>query len=188
MGTFDQDVPVTCRMSTIRLSSLDPEDLGKPSYRCLSYVWGNPEFHEILVNRKRIYISKNLCIFLQRMRGGSAMREERHQYLWIDAICIDQHNVEERNQQVQMMGTIYQSARQVIVWLGREWDRLGNASEQARNFQAQPQTPPLDEQGNPIERALPTESIAVLLDRVWFRRVWVVQEAALAKQLVVVCG
>ncbi|KAH7094885.1 heterokaryon incompatibility protein-domain-containing protein [Paraphoma chrysanthemicola] len=38
--------------------------------------------------------------------------------LWIDALCIDQQNVFERNHQVQQMGAIYKNATQVLAWLG----------------------------------------------------------------------
>ncbi len=40
-------------------------------------------------------------------------------YLWIDAICINQNNPEEKNTQVPLMGKIYSSATQVLAWLGR---------------------------------------------------------------------
>lgn len=41
--------------------------------------------------------------------------------LWIDSVCIDQTNIEEKSGQVALMGEIYKNADKVIVWLG-EWD------------------------------------------------------------------
>jgi hypothetical protein len=39
--------------------------------------------------------------------------------LWIDAICINQASIEERNHQVGLMGKVYERAETVLVWLGR---------------------------------------------------------------------
>jgi hypothetical protein len=54
----------------------------------------------------------------------AAMRRLRHKkkrrILWIDAICIDQSSMDERNQQVELMGDVYSKARRVILWLGEE--------------------------------------------------------------------
>lgn len=43
----------------------------------------------------------------------------RQPLLWIDAICIDQGNVTEKNHQVQRMGVIYAGVKMVMIWLGR---------------------------------------------------------------------
>lgn len=50
-------------------------------------------------------------------------------FYWIDAICINQQNIPERNVHVVEMGRIYKQADMVIAWLGWEWDRAGNGSE-----------------------------------------------------------
>jgi FAD/FMN-containing dehydrogenase len=52
---------------------------------------------------------------------GDALRDlryhEKDRVLWIDALCIDQNNNEERGEQVQQMGSIYSKAERVIIWL-----------------------------------------------------------------------
>ena len=89
--------------------------LGKrPSYQALSYVWGDPSIqHEILVNQQHFPVTHNLHLALRRLRDTSAVR-----MIWIDALCINQENVDERNQQVRLMGDIYRKASEVLIWLG----------------------------------------------------------------------
>jgi hypothetical protein len=85
-------------------------------YRCLSYVWG-PGIHEetILLNGKKFRCRKNLSDFIKAACFKHNMISEA---LWIDAICIDQQNDLERNDQVAHMGEIYSKAAGVIAWLG----------------------------------------------------------------------
>ncbi|KAF2844336.1 hypothetical protein T440DRAFT_473471 [Plenodomus tracheiphilus IPT5] len=64
--------------------------------------------------------------------GFARSRHEQHQerecehesLLWIDAICIDQTNDDERASQVKMMGKIYTRAAAVTIWLGAEAKQL----------------------------------------------------------------
>ncbi|KAH7364025.1 heterokaryon incompatibility protein-domain-containing protein [Rhexocercosporidium sp. MPI-PUGE-AT-0058] len=59
-------------------------------------------------------------------RSSTSVRQTLHEqftfptYLWIDAVCIDQNNIEERGQQVSLMFEIYTKASVVIAWLGGE--------------------------------------------------------------------
>jgi hypothetical protein len=85
-----------------------------PSYNALSYVWGNPDItRSIRVHGKELQITTNLESALQSMRS-----QDKSRLLWVDAICIDQGNLAERNEQVQMMTQIYSQASSVLVWLG----------------------------------------------------------------------
>lgn len=94
-----------CRLDTVRLDS---------QFFCLSYTWGSAKpRRQIQVNDHRFYVRRNLWKFLHIARQRGEI-----QPLWIDAICVDQSNVKERNQQVSMMGDIYRNAKEVIVWLG----------------------------------------------------------------------
>ena len=61
----------------------------------------------------RLEITDNLYNALHRFRA----RRDRLQ-IWVDAVCINQCDIPERNQQVAMMGDIYRNARQVCIWLG----------------------------------------------------------------------
>ncbi|KAH7384372.1 heterokaryon incompatibility protein-domain-containing protein [Phaeosphaeria sp. MPI-PUGE-AT-0046c] len=86
-------------------------------YSCLSYVWGRKVRGEwITLNDQRFWVRRNLFNFLTYARRAPQFRET---WLWIDALCIDQTTVIERNHQVQQMGQIYSGAEEVISWLGR---------------------------------------------------------------------
>lgn len=75
-----------------------------PSYIALSYTWGPSEpTHDFI----GIAVRENLWLFLEQMKLS-----KQKQWLWIDAICIDQSNVAERNHQVQMMRSIYSQVRE----------------------------------------------------------------------------
>ncbi|KAF2809226.1 heterokaryon incompatibility, partial [Mytilinidion resinicola] len=84
-----------------------------PSFDALSYVWGPPtSSHHILLNDHSVPITKNLHTVLLRLRSDEL------RILWIDQLCIDQSNLEERSSQVRLMGKIYESAKEVVMWLG----------------------------------------------------------------------
>jgi hypothetical protein len=86
-------------------------------YRCLSYMWGKQiESHSIVLNDRVFQVRKNLYKFLD-----FASQHYADEPVWIDAICIDQDNFAERSHQVQKMGLIYSGAREVLVWLGRDF-------------------------------------------------------------------
>jgi hypothetical protein len=93
-------------------------NMNYPAYVALSYAWGRQErFDDIDLNGSRFPVGKNLWQFLHHMR-----LRDKHITLWIDAICINQSNVKERNHQVQMMRQIYSNAQSVSVWLGEAGD------------------------------------------------------------------
>jgi hypothetical protein len=83
-------------------------------YVCLSYVCGSDEpANPIVLNGQPYQIRNNLYSFLKTARADGNL-----DWFWIDAICIDQVNIPERNRQVQQMGSIYSKARRVDIWLG----------------------------------------------------------------------
>lgn len=84
-----------------------------PRYDALSYCWGaQAESRIIYLDSRPVPVRRNLydALFHIRSRG--------HERLWVDAICINQADVEERNQQVYLMKSIFQRARTVIAWIG----------------------------------------------------------------------
>lgn len=86
------------------------------TYTCLSYVWGSEdEQTPILVNEKVFICRRNLFDFLYVARQKYA---NTIQAFWIDAVCINQRSISERNHQVSQMGRIYSCASHVIAWLG----------------------------------------------------------------------
>lgn len=106
---LSHDGLLQCTLQTADLHS-------RPQYQGISYVWG-PELplRQIVLNGALYSIRRNLWQFLNEFRTDSA----NDGYLWIDQVAINQANTLERNQQVQIMGTIFSQADRVVCWLGR---------------------------------------------------------------------
>ncbi|KAK5627368.1 hypothetical protein RRF57_003083 [Xylaria bambusicola] len=102
--------------------------------------------------------------------------------LWIDALCIDQGNTAERAAQVAMMGRVFSSARRVMVWLGPSTPETHEAFRFPAGWDSVSDID-IDDVRTGIESVL-----SAILARPWFRRIWVVQEAALNRSVQVVCG
>ncbi|OCK78370.1 HET-domain-containing protein [Lepidopterella palustris CBS 459.81] len=85
-----------------------------PRYAALSYTWGYQNSPvPISVDSHQLRIQQNLHDALHRLR-----HDEKARHLWVDAICINQRNEVEKNQQIRKMGNIYENAQAVLVWLG----------------------------------------------------------------------
>ena len=98
--------PIICSLSQASLTS-------SPVYSALSYACGKGQLDKIITcNGFRLAITSHLDMALRRFRAS------KQRTIWIDAICISQSNIVERNHQVTIMGNIYKQARQVFVYLG----------------------------------------------------------------------
>lgn len=90
------------------------QDGSTPDYTALSYVWGPPKPQKAInCNGFRFAITKNLQGAIRALRKVDEMR-----VMWIDQICINQQDNEERCAQVQIMKVIYSTAKETIAWLG----------------------------------------------------------------------
>lgn len=88
----------------------------KDRYVCLSYVWGEPgDGQWILLNGAKFWVRQNLWDFVAAARTVSKLTDC---WIWIDAICINQMDIKERQHQVQQMGQIYAGAVEVCSWFG----------------------------------------------------------------------
>ncbi|KAJ5640280.1 uncharacterized protein N7484_008142 [Penicillium longicatenatum] len=170
---------IDCELFTYDLS--DTADR-KHRYEALSYVWGSGmKPHSIRLNGCEFPVTENLHAALSQLRDVNFER-----ILWVDAICINQENDEERAQQIQIMRTIYGQAKCVIVWLGE----AANGGDQALESIRQ-----LAEHNELEERVASAQTLETsydfcrpLLQRDWFRRIWVLQEVGLARCVCIVCG
>ncbi len=102
--------PLQCHLtSELRQGTTD-------SYDALSYAWGSREkMDEIICCNEVLSITANLAGALRGLRSKKAGTMRR---LWVDALCIDQGNSEEKNHQVKHLGRVYEDATEVVVWLG----------------------------------------------------------------------
>lgn len=98
--------PLVCQMHHVRL-------IDKPKYVALSYTWGSPVFdHHIICDGRRLAITAHLDAALRKFRITTWWM------LWVDALCIDQTNIPERNYQVSIMKHTYDQATTTFVYLG----------------------------------------------------------------------
>jgi len=179
-----------------------------PEYRALSYTWGYPLYEDpdndptdqshrdqiVLCEGQILRITKNLHDALSILPSCAEF-----DHLWIDAICIDQGNIGERNAQVAIMSDIYRQASNVIVWLGPAtqdtpraitlMEKLSTISPMSAYHLDAPWLPGSWESlGLPSVEDSDLRSLALHLSRRWFSRIWVIQEIALASCIRVFCG
>ncbi|KAH8896037.1 HET-domain-containing protein [Thozetella sp. PMI_491] len=185
------DEPLRCTLETVTLDDHGP-------YETISYVWGTPSRTEpIECNGKAMLITPNLRDALLRVRQPHQPRT-----LWADSICINQFNLAERSRQVSMMARIYRQSTRVLIHVG------SNQSVLAPSARALLERIDLyvdytmgqtgdDWDGFPhlSERALENlaldtrwHSVAAMISQPWFSRGWVVQEASLAPDGVLIWG
>jgi hypothetical protein len=132
------DSNILCSLTVVSLRD-------EPEYFALSYTWGSPfpEYEvlsgakaaiSVVCNGVEISVKPNLHDFLLHCsrHPDPAFRG----LVWVDALCINQKDHLERSKQVQLIGDIYKSAAQVIVWLGVEDQSTASAVELMREFAA----------------------------------------------------
>ncbi|WYZ35803.1 hypothetical protein EsH8_X_000450 [Colletotrichum jinshuiense] len=211
----------------IRLSfeTVDLEE--HPVYETLSYTWGKPctAFRTVaerdrveradipvLCDGRSIKVQENLYRYLQNWRQAISVnpQDERVKLaakqnlsppkrLWIDALCINQSDNAEKNQQVAMMGRIYKDCAKVHIWLGAEDDFSRRGIELlcklavsfpkiTKPLESMSQEEICKEADLPDTSSWPWICLWAFLNRAWFRRTWVIQEIALAPFISVACG
>lgn len=187
-GTPEQplDDPVSQQNS---LTSLEPT----PTYEALSWCWGDDAEEpkvEIRIREKneagewRSYPMKIPWTLAEALYSLRYPGKDRN--LWVDAICINQEDVDERNRQVQMMAEIYGGATQVCVWLGTATKESARALNFIRDNVIKLWK--FDELCAKQESSKDWKVFLDLMNRAWFSRRWVVQEIALAREAKVYCG
>ncbi|KAH7080774.1 heterokaryon incompatibility protein-domain-containing protein [Paraphoma chrysanthemicola] len=161
---------------TIRVVSL----IDRPSYTALSYVWGDFDKkykYKIGHGDSTIEITPSCFYALQDIR-----RHFGRISIWVDSICIDQSNNLERNHQVRIMEEIYSQAYMVYVWL--DYDQL-KSHKQLGAFE------PLRRLARGETKwygkhCVDTFNMRYMFQHEWFVRGWTLQEAALAKNVLLV--
>ncbi|RYP51918.1 hypothetical protein DL768_002886 [Monosporascus sp. mg162] len=165
---------IRCRLSVVSMHD-------ELSYIALSYVWGDPTVTEsILVNSIPLPVTTNLASALRHLR--ERYKEEQIAF-WIDAICINQQDEDERGSQVKMMGDIYSRAERVIAWLGK-----ADADSSKLFALLNSETGDIDADRNWTEVEQSREAIKNLFNRPYWVRMWTQQEGILARDLLFVCG
>lgn len=186
-ATQERD-PVVCTLVEVPFGD-------KPKFNALSYTWGDsaPDDPTITLDGFPFRVRRNLFDALVFLRHQTVYPVRQY---WIDAICINQNDVDERNRQVRIMDQIYFRATAVIIWLGQRYARFEEAEVAKPQGLMLPENeaqPPEDDG----EQGLPSESdtvirrrqlcVNLLADRYW-ERVWILQEITKAWVLHVCFG
>ncbi|KAF2136441.1 uncharacterized protein K452DRAFT_279995, partial [Aplosporella prunicola CBS 121167] len=172
-----------CTIVRVSLNNLPP-------FEAVSYTWANQsgdstsQGHVLLGRaRKSLPVTVNCEAVLRRLRLPNMNR-----LLWIDAICINQTSkfTQERNHQVALMSRIYREAHTVLVYLGestqssnRLFEYLAMDEKQMRGLRSL---------RNDTMPSGICNDLSLLLRRPWFSRIWVLQEAAVARRCNFICG
>lgn len=182
---------VQCSLRTVDFSSA-------PAFGALSYVWGDPAVtREVKVEGMSVAVTKNLHDALVRVRSA-----ELAILLWVDALCINQKDYREREQQVGIMARLYKSARRVIVWLGTDEEGemegvvelmeilSGLWKSQTGSSQGSASGKPSVEGATDVSppKSEHWDALARFFGRPWWGRMWVVQEVTATDDPVVLCG
>lgn len=184
-----------------------PHPLGQHTeYEALSYTWGTVSDQEALhIGDSVLEIRANLATALKHLRHPTRSRT-----LWIDAICIDQKNIEERNVQVLRMRQIYRESKQVLIWLGEKSHNSNLAIDLLESIGGKEEEMELEEMfSNWIDgesmilrprdatQLRGPEDFAqedwqaladLLYHRDWWSRIWIVQEATYPQKARLICG
>lgn len=149
---------------------LQVEDVAhKPEYEALSYTWGDKNGDSS--TSERVYIGRHWDILPITRNCANALRRLRYsgrsRKLWVDAICINQSDVDERSHQVGIMQSIYATAERVLIYLGENSKDENTKTSVPWNYDVW------------NVRSLPTD--IDLTQEPYFERVWVIQEIASGK-------
>lgn len=133
-------------------------------FHALSYHWGSSlKTRSIICDGASMGVTENLHAALEEL--ACVLKEEKSSMnfkgsLWVDAICINQDDIHEKQKQIPLMGKIYSTARGVIAWVG---DGENRSTKSKKN-----------------------SIIDILKCSRWFERMWVIQEVILAREIEVV--
>ncbi|KAI4597335.1 hypothetical protein KJ359_004441 [Pestalotiopsis sp. 9143b] len=178
----DQDAPIVCRLDAFEFGE-------KPKYEALSYMWGSENNQaSIVVNGFSISVRQNLLGALRYLRS-----QARDLPIWIDALCINQEDVTERNRQLRIMHHIYFRASMVIVWLGESYSKFQHLlpPRQGQSAKVEPMMQDesicnISEADDDYEAAKKTKEVELVQtlskDGYW-QRLWIIQEVGQAENI-----
>jgi len=194
---FSRD-QITCTIKQVSLQD-------RPEYEALSYCWGKADdVQESIIIKDHhgadfsLPVRTNLFAALQQLRDM-----EEPKYVWADAICINQSDLDERRRQVLLMCQIYNGAQETQIWLGKRdantykafslMYKLASAHQiqtekKDTRFYYQLGVKGQKEYGLPDMFDSSFKAFSEFLEREWFTRVWIIQEVAVSKVVNIWCG
>ncbi|KAH6688811.1 heterokaryon incompatibility protein-domain-containing protein [Leptodontidium sp. MPI-SDFR-AT-0119] len=171
--------PLAVNDRVLRFETRRVPRASNPPYTAISYTWGNEDALEVIyLDNRPFRVRPNLWSCLYYM-AHAARNNGAWDYLWVDAICINQTNDAERSSQVRLMDQTYRDAVCVSVWLG-----LVTLPEHIRSY-LPTQIPTRTVESDGFNWA---ESIVDLSNRPYWSRVWVIQEFLLGQNVELHCS
>jgi hypothetical protein len=156
-------------------------------FEALSYTWGDRgDARTILVNGTCREVPRNLEEALRALRDLQETRLGIR--YWVDSLCIDQKNTEERNEQVKRMREVYGRARAVVVWLGQEEKTDKNAVQAMRYLCRNPcvKLPLHLPAGQLFDIGT---ALSAFFKKPYWNRSWIIQELAMNRNsTLILCG
>lgn len=205
----EDDDEVRCNIKVINgddAQDLDPKyDIQRIPYHALSYTWGNSKERQYIILDGKLHpITTNLYAFLKQTRP----KQDPPHHLWIDAISIDQSNPKEKSEQVGRMTSIYTHATGIALWLGpaeddsdlaMDWFRKTADVVQQNRREGEIDIELLERlhrdksfaliDGEKSEVRRLRDALQKLLNRSWWSRVWITQEATVPRKPAwILCG
>jgi hypothetical protein len=158
-----------------------------PPFVALSYMWDHTSSKDTIhLNGTPFLVGHSLWTFLNEMRS-----RDKFQMYWIDAICINQSNIRERNHQVQLMNVIYSQAKSVYIWLGLIEERCLSieAMEFLKDVDSwhEDSKPYLLLESGKIT-SIQHDTIVALCQYKYWDRMWIFQEVVLAREATIYIG
>jgi hypothetical protein len=166
-----------------------------PHYTTISYTWGSATRDKSIILDGHSYsVTTSVYQILNRIR-----REDKSLLIWIDSVCINQDDNEEKSKQIMLMKQIYSMASETVAWIGKAGDdshlAIRSIKKIGQEFGSGDPCWNIAAFGENILTHARSETgiqewkaIEKLLSRRWFHRVWVLQEVALSNRLVIYCG
>lgn len=164
------------------------------TYTPLSYTWGKAEDKvPIQIDGQKLEVARNLTVALRHMRQYKQVKEtaSTESFWWVDAICINQEDVPERNSQVRSMTRIFKKYHG-HVWLGEEADNSSSALNVVHQLirpltagigDSIPKFPKVSKE----QKMQNCKGLVALFERPWWTRAWIRQEAALLQSITIHC-
>lgn len=183
------------------------------NYNALSYVWGSPSVRsQIRLSGCHVAVTPNLKEALIR-QTQFAQESRVPRLLWVDALCINQDDLEEKSLQLSLMRDIYAQARATSVSLGpatryscKAFEAISRLSQLSLDNGFQETSlkdfPNIDGRHNHQldlitslsvdldgSSDIPLRALLEFTHNPWWRRVWTLQEACLARETIIMsCG
>ena len=169
-------------------------------YAALSYCWGDETVTtDIFVNEIEIQVTVNLADALQRLRKLGVCR------LWVDALCINQSDKQEKGLQIRNMKHIYSKAEMTYGWLGREGDGIKtiftfliSLLDPSSNISLAPtshtckrpnhQNPSQSEDCQRCMLETSMQGLRRILECQYWKRRWIIQETSASYREILLCG